>query len=217
MKIAKLAVLVTLVSALAGAGAFVAAATGTHTSTTTSTVVRSRGRAAAGAFLGRWLEDPRVQEELALTSDQVGRLKSLLDESRASIRELRAASVRARADLRATLLDTQAARQDIEKKAAAVREATAAVSKEVTRRTARCPRRADGRSAREAAHARPGAARRGPRRFSPAAGASTAAGPPTGTMPRTERAGCSRESQGAGTSSRRYSHSIVAGGLLEMS
>jgi len=134
MKIAKLAVLVTLVSALAGAGAFVAAATGTHTSTTTSTVVRSRGRAAAGAFLGRWLEDPRVQEELALTSDQVGRLKSLLDESRASIRELRAASVRARADLRATLLDTQAARQDIEKKAAAVREATAAVSKEVTQR-----------------------------------------------------------------------------------
>jgi len=59
---------------------------------------------------------------------------SLLDESRDSIRELRAASIRARADLKATLLDTQAARQDIEKKAAAVREATAAVSKEVTRR-----------------------------------------------------------------------------------
>ena len=128
MKIPKLAVVTALVTLFAAAAGTLIAA---GTTGSTVTVHRHRGE---GAFLGRMLHDPNLQEELALTEDQIARLRTLRDESRATIRDLRAASIRARADLRSTLLDTNASREELEKKAAAVRDSVSAVSKEATRR-----------------------------------------------------------------------------------
>jgi Spy/CpxP family protein refolding chaperone len=125
MKIRKTAVVLAALAALGATGAALAGY---------SAVVHRHGGGPGRAFMGRLLDDPAVVEQLKLTPDQVTRLSAIRDQGRASIRPLRAATIRARADLRATMLDTNASRQDIEKSAAAVREAASAVSREMTTR-----------------------------------------------------------------------------------
>jgi len=125
MKIRKTTVVLAVLDVLGAAAASLAA---------TTVVMNRRGAWGGASLMGRLIDDPSVQEQLKLTPDQITRLHTIRDQARDSIREMRATSIRARADLRATLLDTKASRQDIEKSAAAVREATSALSQEVTRR-----------------------------------------------------------------------------------
>ena len=125
MKIRKTTVVLAVLAALGAVALSLA---------TTSVVVNRHGAWGGAALMGRLVDDTSVQERLQLTPDQITRLRTIRDQARDSIRPLRATSIRARADLRATLLDTKASRQDIEKGAAAVREAASALSQEVTRR-----------------------------------------------------------------------------------
>ena len=124
MKIRKTVVVLAVIAALGATGASLAAYSG---------FVRRGGGGMAGPFVGRLIDEPGVQEQLKLTPEQVTKLHAIRDQARTTLREVRATTIRARADLRAALLDTKASRQDIEKSAAAVRDAVSAVSQQTTK------------------------------------------------------------------------------------
>jgi protein CpxP len=125
MKIRRTAAVLAVLAALGATGALLAG---------TTTVVRRGAGGDRAGMMDRLVDDPSVQDRLKLTSEQIEQLRTIRDESRESVREMRAAVIRARADLRAMMLDTKASRQELEKSAAAVREARNAASQEVTKR-----------------------------------------------------------------------------------
>lgn len=87
-----------------------------------------------GGMIGRLIDDKDVQDRLGLKNDQVARLREIRNEARTSTRRLRAQAIKTRADLRAAMLDTKASRQDLERRATAVRDAVRDLSQEVTKR-----------------------------------------------------------------------------------